>query len=142
MAKRAFSLEHILYCAAAALGRQGGCSSPPNELHEFLTGQAPSWGYLEGFEVTAVTCGLILLDQHPRLKAAVEKSLKTVRPYQDAFEDGRSFQMWLANQEKTFGKTLEVETLSPGTLRKFATTARDIALRNLEAKGVDLTQEP
>lgn len=141
MTKREFSLEHILYCVATALGRKGYCDTVPSDLHKFLTGTAPSFAALEEFATTTVACGLALLEQHPQLKA-VEKSLKPVRASQDAFEDDRPFRIWLANQEKKFGKTLEVAPISTEKRKRFAATARGIALRNFEAKGINLNDKP
>ena len=119
------------------------CRTPPNDLHKFLTGKAPSWGDIEGLEHTAVTAGLALLEQHPGLKVVIERTLAPMRPRQDAFDGDRQMLVWLANREKEFGGvSLPVTSLAPAKLRALSVTARGIALRNLEAKGIDLTQEP
>ena len=138
--RKAFSLEKILYCVAAALGRRGYTAAIPSDLHEFLTGQMPDLRYTEGFETASVACGLILLDQYPQLKGIVERALTPLQPGQG--EPSKAFMTWLANQKRAFGQQLQVEQIPARTLRRYMVSARGIALRNLEAKGVDLTADP
>lgn len=139
MAAREFPLQHILFCVATALGRKGYCDDVPSELHEFLTGETPSFTELERFGLVTVICGLALLQQHPQLSTPVEVSLKPLRRYQDAFEDERPFQIWLANQQQKFGATLAVEPIPEAQYQVLAPTARDIVRRNFAAMNIDPT---
>ena len=136
MARRKFPLEPILFCAAAALGRRGACSSPPDELHKFLTRSAPDWSIVRDFEITAVTSGLALLRQHPRLRIILERSLQPIEATSEAFDNDKQFKAWIKSVEKELGETtLHVTSLSSSELRAHAYAAQAIARRNLERRG-------
>jgi len=102
----------------------------------------PSWNELEKFAQVSSACGLILLNQYPQLREAVEKTLRPLRKGQDALESDRQFNTWLDTQKRRFGAQLAAKQVSARDLRRYMVTARGIALRNIEASGVNLNARP